>query len=138
MSHDIRIEKILPVAPAAVWRALTDPRAIAQWLMENDFEPRLGHRFQFRAKPEGEWNGIVDCEVVELDEPRRLAYAWRSARLDTRVTWTLAAVDGGTRLTLEHTGFAGTFGEMVAARLREGWQTKVLERLAEVAARPAA
>jgi uncharacterized protein YndB with AHSA1/START domain len=133
MGKDIRIERTMAASPAQVWRALTDPRALGEWLMENDFVPRVGHKFQFRTKPEAEWNGIVDCEVLELDEPRRLTWAWRGNSLDTRVTWTLAPVAGGTLLTMEHSGFAGPFGEMVAEKLRAGWQTKVLERLERIA-----
>ena len=138
MAHEIRIERQFDAPPSRVWRALTDPRALAEWLMENDFEPRVGHKFRFRTKPEAEWNGVVDCEVLELDEPRRLAWAWRGNRLDTRVTFTLMAADGGTRLTLEHTGFEGPFGEMVAQKLGDGWRTKVLERLDAIVRRASA
>ena len=67
---------------------LTDPQAIAEWLMPNDFQPRLGHRFQFRVANAKGWSGVVDCEVTELTPPRRLAYTWASDR-STRVAWTL-------------------------------------------------
>jgi len=77
MKRDVRIEVVYPHALQRIWRALTDPRAIADWLMENNFEPRLGHRFQFRTKPAPSFDGIVNCEVVTLDEPKRLAYTWR-------------------------------------------------------------
>src|SRR5713226_365222 len=107
MKRDIRIEVTYPYHPAQVWRALTDSAELAQWLMPNDFQPRLGHKFQFRTKPQPGWRGIVDCEVTELDEPRRLSYTWTGEpdKPGTRVTWTLEPIDGGTRLRLEHTGF---------------------------------
>lgn len=88
---------------------------LSQWLMENDIQPTVGHRFNFRAKPMGDWDGIVYCEVLEVDEPNRLVYSWKGGSgknenyghlLDTTVTWTLTpTVTGGTKLSLVHFGF---------------------------------
>ena len=60
----IRIEANYPHSPERVWKALTDPQAIAEWLMPNDFQARLGHRFQFRVANAKGWSGVVDCEVT--------------------------------------------------------------------------
>jgi len=72
MKRDLRFEVVYKHPIEKVWRALTDSKAIAQWLMENDFEPRLGHKFMFHSKPQPGWDGKSYCEVTELDPPRRL------------------------------------------------------------------
>jgi uncharacterized protein YndB with AHSA1/START domain len=105
---DIVRETVYPHPPEKVWRALTEPAAMAAWLMPNDFKPEVGHKFQFRVpKPPRGWRGIVDCEVLVVDRPRRLAYSWQGEphHRPTRVTWTLEAVPGGTKVRFEHSGF---------------------------------
>jgi uncharacterized protein YndB with AHSA1/START domain len=72
MKKKIRVETVYPHPPERVWKALTDSDAIADWLMPNDFKPELGHRFQFKTRPRPGFNGIVDCQVIEVDEPHRL------------------------------------------------------------------
>jgi uncharacterized protein YndB with AHSA1/START domain len=114
---------------------MTDRAAISEWLMPTDFAPRVGHRFQFRAKPVGRWNGIVDGEVLEIERPTRIVYSWRGGGPGgekaglLRVAWTLREVDGGTLVRLEHTGFRG-FGGFILAKLilGPGW-TKMMRRL---------
>jgi uncharacterized protein YndB with AHSA1/START domain len=105
------VEKILLHPPEKIWRALTDPALIERWLMRNDFAPVVGHRFNFRAKPVMGWNGVTDCEVLEVTPPSRLVYRWNASGeqaamgLKTTVTWTLVPVEGGTRVRMEHAGF---------------------------------
>jgi len=132
MKRDLSFEAVYPHPQEKVWRALTEPAAIAQWLMETTFEPRLGHKFQFRAKPQPGWSGIVDCEVLELSAPHRLAYSWKNESIDTRVTFTLEAVPGGTRLRLEHAGFKGFKPVLVSFMLGSGWKGIVHKRLPAV------
>lgn len=122
MQDRIELERIYSSSPQRVWRALTDSEAIARWLMPNDFQPRLGHKFRFQAPPAPGWDGIIDCEVVELDEPRKLAYTWNSRGMNTVVTWILEAVPGGTRLRLEHTGFSGPQAAFAVSNMGSGWQ----------------
>jgi uncharacterized protein YndB with AHSA1/START domain len=128
MNRDIRLEMIYPHAPERVWRALTDSAAMADWLMPNDFAPRLGHRFQFRTKPAPGFSGIVDCEVTELMAPKALAFTWKGGGIDTVVRITLEAVPEGTRLRLEHTGFQGPRALMVSFIMSSGWKSKILSR----------
>ena len=134
MKRDIRLEMVYPHPPERVWRALTDSAELSQWLMANDFQPRLGNKFQFRAKPQPGWRGIVDCEVTEIDEPRRLSYTWggEPGKPTTTVTWTLEAVEGGTRLRLEHKGFQGLGGWLLAGMLGSGWGRMLREKIPAV------
>ena len=109
-TKSIVVERTMPHPPQKVWRALTSSPLIAEWLMQNDFQPTIGHRFQFRATPVPGWSGVTNCEVLEVDEPRRLAYRWgdgteSESGLRTVVTWTLTPVDGGTHVRMEHSGF---------------------------------
>ncbi len=94
----------------SVWAALTDANALAEWLMPNNFEPVVGRTFQFRVDPMLSLTGIVDCTVLEVDPPRRLAYNWvshmkgRIPHEPMTLVWTLEEVEEGTRLTLEQSG----------------------------------
>jgi uncharacterized protein YndB with AHSA1/START domain len=126
-----------PYPPAKVWRALTDPKLLAQWLMSTDMRAQVGSNFTFRSEPTQWWDGIVHCEMLELEREKRLSYTWRSgpesSPLDTVVTWTLTPTANGTRLSLEHTGFVP--GNKFAFQGAEkGWQRMVGERLREVLA----
>lgn len=107
MLQDVKTEAFYPYPPERVWRVITNSRALAAWLMENDFEPRIGHKFRFHTEPQQGINNTIYCEVIKLDEPRCLSYTWRSSFMcqPTVVTWTLLSVEGGTKLQLEHTGF---------------------------------
>ncbi|MFZ5730118.1 MAG: polyketide cyclase [Phenylobacterium sp. RIFCSPHIGHO2_01_FULL_70_10] len=94
------VERDLAHPPEQVWRALTQPHLLAEWLMRTDFEPRTGHSFSFTA----DW-GVVECKVLEIEAERRLAYSWGDGVLDTVVTWTLTPTETGARLRMEQTGF---------------------------------
>lgn len=111
-TKSIVVERTMPHPPAKVWRALTTSPLIAEWLMRNDFQPVVGHRFNFHAQPiPGMWNGTTDCEVLALEPERRLAYSWNASGeeaadgLKSVVTWTLTPVEGGTQVRMEHSGF---------------------------------
>lgn len=137
MKHDIQIEVVYPASPERVWRALTDPQALAEWLMPNDFVPEVGHKFQFRARPRWGWRGIVDCVVLEVDEPRRLSYSWQGdeKQAPTTVTWILQPTAEGTRLRLEHTGFHGLGGFFHKLLLGSGWGKMMRTLLPDVVSR---
>jgi uncharacterized protein YndB with AHSA1/START domain len=138
MSRAIHRHVTYPHPPERVWRALTDPAALAQWLMPNDFEPRVGHRFRFRTDPAPGFDGIVDCEVLRLEPPRLLEVSWRGGGIDTVVTWLLEPGGaGGTRLSLAQTGFEGPRGFLVSrillggfGRIYGSWLPHVLDRMA--------
>jgi uncharacterized protein YndB with AHSA1/START domain len=104
-TRSLVIEKELPHAPEKIWRALTQGPLIKEWLMDNDFQPVVGHRFSFRSTPMPNWNGIIDSEVLVVDPNKKLSYSWGSMGLATVVVWTLVATSGGTRVRMEQSGF---------------------------------
>ncbi len=105
------VERELAHPPERVWRALTQSELIQEWLMSNDFAPVAGRRFSFRTAPMPHWNGVVDCEVLEVDAPSRLSYTWttsgpaNSIGLRTVVTFTLTPTASGTIVRMEQSGF---------------------------------
>jgi uncharacterized protein YndB with AHSA1/START domain len=110
-TRTVAIERELPHSPEKIWRALTQGPLIEAWLMQNDFEPVVGHRFNFRATPMPHWNGVVDCEVLVVEPHERLSYSWNASGeeaaggLRTVVTWTLTPTKGGTQVRMEQSGF---------------------------------
>lgn len=138
MKRNIKLEWFYPHPPQLVWECLTSSELIAQWLMENDFKLQKGHKFQFRAKPMPGWSGVVDCEIKEIIEHKKLSYSWLSGprpgeiKIRTMVTWLLSEEKNGTRLVLEHTGFEGLNGLMVSYILGSGWKGKISEAFAKV------
>ena len=124
-TQSVVIERDLPYPPEKIWRALTQPHLIAEWLMKSEFAPVVGHRFSMRA----DW-GSVDCEVRTVEPHRRLAYSWGDSRLDSVVTWTLTAIGGGTRLRMEQAGFRHDQPRYFQGA-RAGWP-QFLERMEHV------
>ena len=108
-TRSVVIEREIAHPPEKIWRALSQPHLIQEWLMKNDFAPVLGHRFKFTDH----W-GSVDCEVLAVDPERTLSYTWSAMGVVTVVTWTLTPIgagkDGGkgagTLLRMEHSGFS--------------------------------
>ena len=84
------VEREIPFAPEKIWRALTQPHLIEEWLMKNDFKPVVDHRFNLRA----DW-GVVDCQVLAVEPNKTLSYTWAAYDLKSVVTWTLTATSTG-------------------------------------------
>jgi uncharacterized protein YndB with AHSA1/START domain len=105
-TRSLVIEKELPHPPAKIWRALTQGPLIKEWLMDNDFQPHVGHRFSFRSTPVPDWNGIIESEVLVVEPDKKLSYSWGTMGMVSVVVWTLAATEGGTLLRMEQSGFA--------------------------------
>jgi len=132
-TQSIVVDYELSHPPEKIWRALTEPELLARWLMPNDIRPVVGHRFTFRSQPMPGWDGVVQCEVREVEPSKRLTYSWlggsEQMRLDTTVTWTLApGKTGGTLLRLEHAGFTAK-DQFAFDGLGKGWRGKVAERM---------
>lgn len=124
--------------PAKVWRALTDPVLLTEWLLpvvELKLEP--GARFTFKTQAFPGWDGTVSCKMLEIDAPRKLSYAWvvGDMEIDTVVTFTLTPTESGTRLGLVQTGFKPS-QKQAAGGQRYGWKM-MGERLIELLARQA-
>jgi uncharacterized protein YndB with AHSA1/START domain len=94
------VERDIPYPPEKIWRALTQPHLLAEWLMKNDFKPVMDHTFQFS----GDW-GSVDCKVLTLEPNKTLSYSWGGMGLGSIVTWTLTPTSAGTHLRMEQAGF---------------------------------
>jgi len=104
-TRSVVIERELSHPPEKIWRALTQGPLIKEWLMDNDFQPVVGHKFNFRSTPMPQWNGIIDCEVRVVEPNRKLSYSWGVLGLETIVVWTLTSTGGGTLLRMEQSGF---------------------------------
>jgi uncharacterized protein YndB with AHSA1/START domain len=104
-TRSLVIEREMPHPPEKIWRALTQGPLIEEWLMKNDFQPVVGHRFSFRSTPVPGWNGVIDSEVLVLEPNSRLSYSWGTMGMVSVVTWTLTPTTVGTHLRMEQTGF---------------------------------
>jgi len=104
------IEREVPHRPEKIWRALTEGPLIEEWLMTNDFQPVVGHRFSFRATPVKNWNGVIECEVLVVEPHARLVYSWSALGLESAVTWTLTPTESGTHVRMEQSGFPSEEG----------------------------
>jgi len=126
------LERDMPHPPQKIWRALTEGALIEEWLMSNDFQPVVGHRFTFRAAPVPGWSGVIDCEVLVVEPNSRLSYSWGTLGLGTTVTFTLTPTESGTHLRMEQSGFAPD-QDRNYKRAQYGWQNFLgnLERVVE-------
>ena len=104
-TRSLVIEKELPHPVGKVWRALTQGALIKEWLMDNDFQPAVGHKFKFRSTPMPHWDGVIDSEVLVVEPDKKLSYSWNSMGLESVVVWTLVATSGGTLVRMEQSGF---------------------------------
>ncbi len=129
------VEREFAFPPEKLWRALTQPHLIEEWLMKNDFKPAVGHHFNLR----GEWGGVLDCEVLAIEPHKTLSYTWNFAHDDAAydlksvVTFTLTATRAGTLLRVEQSGFRPDQKQAYGGA-RVGWQ-KFLADLEQVLGR---
>jgi uncharacterized protein YndB with AHSA1/START domain len=120
-TRSLVIEREMPHPPEKIWRALTQGSLLEEWLMKNDFQPVVGHRFSFRATPMPNWNGVVDCEVLVVEPNSRLSYSWGSLGLKSIVAWTLTPTKTGTHVRMEQSGF-GSEEDNYYKGANYGWQ----------------
>ncbi|WP_435923100.1 SRPBCC family protein [Paenibacillus sp. DYY-L-2] len=131
MSLSLNMDFQFTTSVEKLWSALTDSNKLAKWIADNDFKPVVGHRFQFRHQPNEYWDGIVDSEVLIVDEPTLLSFTWAVG--DERHTVTLTVQDlgdGKVNLRLEQTGITNEQG-LVGAKY--GWMAWIdkLEKVLE-------
>jgi uncharacterized protein YndB with AHSA1/START domain len=127
-TRSVIIEREIPHPPEKIWRALTQPHLIAEWLMKNDFAPVKGHGFTLS----GDW-GSVDCRVLSVEPNKTLSYTWDAMGLESVVTWTLTPTGAGTHLRMEQMGFKPD-QQQAFQGAQYGWQ-KFFGSLEQVLAR---
>ncbi len=133
MAKIIKHQFFFPHPTETVWEYLTNSELMAQWLMKNNFQPIVGHEFQFRTGPIAalDFDGIVYCKVLEIVPFETLSYSWNSGpgsgeiTLESVVTWTLQSNEKGTELFLEHRGFAKKENLDFYNGLLHGWVEKL-------------
>jgi len=135
-TESISFDFDLPHPPEKVWRALTEPALLAEWLLPVfglELEP--GAEFMFKTQPyPPQWDGVVNCRFIEIEPNRKLSYAWTVPFLDTVVTFTLTPTDSGTRLSLLQSGFT-TEQKRESGGARYGWKMmggKLVDLLARI------
>ena len=134
-TRSVVVEREIAHPPEKLWRALTQPHLIEDWLMKNDFKPEVGHSFKLR----GEWGGVLDCEVLEVEPNRQLSYRWdfkhedAAYNLTSVVTFTLTPTPAGTHLRMEQAGFRPDQKQAFGGA-HAGWK-QFFEKLDQVLAR---
>jgi uncharacterized protein YndB with AHSA1/START domain len=134
-TRSVVIEREIAFPPEKLWRALTQPHLIEEWLMKNDFTPVVGHRFNLS----GDWGGVLDCEVIAVEPNTSLSYSWDFSHEDPAydlksvVTFTLTPTPTGTHLRVEQAGFRPDQKQALGGA-RYGWQ-QFLAKLEEVLVR---
>jgi len=155
MTRTIKLNAVLPHSQEKVWKALTDPKWLGSWFMENNIEPIEGHYFTFRMKPQKGWDGITHCEIIQVEPQKLISYTYRGeatgekalacagihsetadkitkgifTKLDTVLTFTLEPVNNGTILHLEHSGFKGLKLALISLVMQMGWKKQLKKKL---------
>jgi uncharacterized protein YndB with AHSA1/START domain len=124
-TQTVTVEREMPYPPEKVWRALTESGLIDQWLMKNDFQPVVDHRFKFTA----DW-GSVDGRVLKIEPNKSLAYTWEAYGLESVITWTLTPTGTGTHIRMDQSGFRQD-QQQAYNGARHGWQ-KFFDNLDQV------
>ena len=135
-TRTVVVEREMPHPPEKLWRALTQPHLIEEWLMKNDFKPAVGHRFNLS----GEWGGVLDCKVLAVEPHKTLSYTWdfnhedAAFNLKSVVTFTLTPTSAGTHLRVEQAGFRPDQKQAYGGA-HAGWK-QFFTKLEQVLARP--
>ena len=158
MERTIRIKSHLPYKPEQVWLALTDARLLGKWFMENDINPVLNQEFTFRMAPQKGWDGITYCKIKDIEPMKRIVYTYQGkasgekalscagihseaadkaakgifTELDTVLSFSLAAICGGTTLTMEHSGYKGLKLIIVSLIMGMGWKKQLRKKMPRV------
>jgi uncharacterized protein YndB with AHSA1/START domain len=132
-TRSVVVEREFPFPPEKIWRALTQPHLIEEWLMKNDFKPVVDHRFNLRRNPQPDVNIVIDCQVLAVEPHKTLSYRWAAFDLESVVTWTLTPTSTGTHLRMEQSGFRPDQKQAYGGA-KGGWQ-KVFANLEQVLAR---
>jgi uncharacterized protein YndB with AHSA1/START domain len=129
-TRSLVIEREIPHPPEKIWRALTQSSLVDEWLMKNDLQPVVGHRFNFRSTPVPGWNGVIDAQVLLVEPNSRLSYSWGTMGMESVVAWTLTPTKDGTHVRMEQSGFRSE-EDAAYKGARWGW-TKFIGNLERV------
>ncbi|HTT96632.1 MAG TPA: SRPBCC domain-containing protein [Rhizomicrobium sp.] len=132
-TRTVTVERDFAYPPEKLWRALTQPHLIEEWLMKNDFKLGVGEKFQLRMDAQQGWNGVIDCEVKEIEPNKSLTYTWATMGTATVVTFTLTPTANGAHLRVEQSGFAANAAQAYAGATY-GWNN-FLGKLEQLLAR---
>jgi len=158
MARTIKLKTVLPFPQEQVWQALTNPKLLGSWFMENNIEPTQGHYFTFRMKPQKGWDGITHCEVISVEPQKSIAFTYRGeatgekalacagihsdtadkitkgifTKLDTILSFILEPTCGGTILSMEHSGYKGLKLVIISLIMQIGWKKQLRRRLPKV------
>jgi uncharacterized protein YndB with AHSA1/START domain len=134
-TESLSFEVDLHHSPEKVWRALTDPELLAEWLLPVfDLELEPGAAFTFKTQPQAGWDGTVNCRFVEIEARKKLSWSWVVGDIDTVVTFMLTPTVSGTRLSLVQSGFKPHQKQNLGGA-RYGWKmmgTKLVDLLARI------
>ena len=118
---DIQRTIVMDAPIQRVWKAVATSEGLASWLMQNNFKPVMGYEFTFQAKPFGNWDGVVHCEVKELNPPYRLGFTWCGNNMEQYVSFELLELENSrTQFTLIHSGWAKEHA-MMREKMYDGW-----------------
>lgn len=135
-TESLSFEFDLSHGPERVWRALTDPALLAEWLLPVvDLKLEHGAAFTFETQPQPGWDGRVNCQILEIEAQRKLSYTWVVGDMNTVVTFTLTPTAVGTRLSLLQSGFKPDQKQNFAGA-RYGWKLmggRLVDLLARIA-----
>jgi len=136
-TQQIVIDEVFPHAPETIWKTLTSGGLMGRWLRmaPSGFDAVLGNRFTYQTTPAGAWDGVIHCEVLDVVPNERFVYSWvgghesndgaYGSKLDTKVSFTLEKVEGGTRLRLVHSGFVTPRNDSAYRGMSGGWMQVV-------------
>src|SRR3954451_18303067 len=134
--REIVVDEVFPHTAETIWRTLTSGDLMGRWLgmTPTGFEPVVGNRFTYQTTPAGEWDGTIQCEVLDVIANERFVYSWKGGHdgnagygspLDTIVTFTLEKAEGGTRLRVVHSGFVLPRNDTAYRNMSGGWNKVV-------------
>lgn len=128
----VTVERRVPHPPEKIWRALTQPHLLEEWLMQTDFKPVEGQKFTLRNQPRPDVSVVIDCQVLAVEPHKTLSYSWHAFGLETVVTFTLEPTPSGTMIRMEQTGF-GPDQDLAYKGSRAAW-TQYLAALEKLVA----
>ena len=117
MESKFTISEVIPATPEQIYQA---------WLSTKGHSAMTGSPAEVEARVKGKftaWDGYIFGETLELKPNQRIVQAWRTTEFpegspDSRVEITLEAVNGKTKITINHSNIP----KGQAEDYKQGWQ----------------